>query len=235
MPTVIDKMIRLAGIPPGDRTILNYGLPELSMTWSIPAICEYFKQMIAQESKIDSNGRIVWGRTNALYAGKKTQAYNFKSQISVDAYNFLKTSGQMRELKKAKGYEKIRERYIALGRLADLKNNRHSKESVIAAELIEVIEHNRNRLIDDKTNLLKKLGFSVSVAPRRLSYHKNSERVTVSWSANINSISSKIMVALVMFPRHPTKSLRLKNWLQSRSKDEIDTAIGNLRKRGFTL
>jgi hypothetical protein len=122
-----------------------------------------------------------------------------------------------------------------MAQLDDLRINGCSQDSVIATELTEAIKNNRNRLIDDEVELMKRLGLSVSVAPRRLSYYKNSERVTVSWSANINSISSKIMAALVISPRHPTKSQRLSSWLQTRSRDEIDGVMEDLRKREFSL
>ncbi|MCK4279144.1 MAG: hypothetical protein KAW94_01065 [Candidatus Thorarchaeota archaeon] len=229
IPAPIADIVRFSGIPSGDRTILNYGLPSEIQYWSNAAICEYMKNMLAQEGNVNRNGRIVWGRTNAIHAGKKTDTYCFKSCISEEALDFLKNSDELKTMKS----EETRERYITISHLKYCKEKDDKTHSRIAGELLEVIDENRNRLIDDEVNLLRKLEFEVRLGPRRISYHENSERVTISWTAMVNSISSRIMAALIISPKHPEKSRRLDNWLQTRPTASVEQIRKKLRLKGY--
>jgi len=231
IPAPIADIVRFSGIPSGDRTILNYGLPSEIQYWSNAAICEYMKNMLAQESNVHRNGRIVWGRTNAIHAGKKADTYCFKSRISEEALDFVKNSDKLKIMKS----EKTRERYITIAQLDYWKEKGDKTHTRMASELLEVIDENRNRLIGDEVKLLRKLGFEVRLGPRRISYHENSERVTISWTAMVNSISSRIMAALIISPKHQEKSRRLENWLQTRPTASVEQIREMLRLKGYNF
>ena len=195
IPSVISDIVRISGIPSGDRTILNYGLPSEYNNWSPEAKQEYMKQMLAEESWIGPDGRIQLSRTNALYAGSKTVEYNFETQLSTNAIRFLKESREMKSLKKKEGFERIREKYITMGRLKRLAEDPDNESSIIAHEILEVIMNNRNRLLDDEVEIMKSFGVRVSVNPLRVSYHENSDRITITWGADIQRRDSKIRCA----------------------------------------
>lgn len=233
IPIVIDNMIRLVGIPAGDRTILNYGLPIISKTWSIAATCEYMKQMFAQESTVKPNGKLVWGRWNAIHAGTKSDRYSFESRISESALEFLKTSEELVKLRRNQTLQRIRERYITIARLKELKENGVERDARIAEELLKVVEENRNHLIDDEVMMLKKLGIQVSLGPRKISFYENTERVTIGWSAEIASNTSRTIVALILSPPHPKKRKRLNKWLQTRPSNSVNEVREILRKKGI--
>lgn len=221
IPSVISDIVRLSGIPSGDRTILNYGLPSGYNNWSSEAKQEYMKQMLAEESWIGPDGRIQWSRTNALYAGSKTTEYNFETQLSTNAIRFLKESRRMKSLKKKEGYERIREKYITMGRLKRLAENPDNKSSITANEILGVIMNNRNRLLDDEVKIMKSFGVKISVNPSRISYHENSGRITITWGADVQRRDSKIRCALAFPPNHPEKIKNTRTFLSNQSKQEL--------------
>ncbi len=217
IPTPISDIVRGFGIPSGDRTILNYGLPAESKNWSDSAKCEYLKQMLAQESWVGKDSRLMWTRSCALDAGEKTDTYNFESLISARALKFLRESEEMKQTKKQDGYEKIKERYITFGRLRDIA--RLSNDEA-AQELLDISERYRNKLIDDEVEMVRSFGASVSLKPQRISYHENSGRVSVSWGASISDEKSIKIIAKKFPPAHPEKAKRL---LNPREESDIET------------
>ncbi|KXH77013.1 MAG: hypothetical protein AM326_05970 [Candidatus Thorarchaeota archaeon SMTZ-45] len=236
LPSIIDSIIRLAGIPAGDRTILNHGLPIQSRTWSTLAKIEYMKQMFAQESNIDESGRITWTRSHVLSAGKKAGKYKFETLLSPEAMRFLAESDEMKTLSKKEGYERIRERYITMGRLKRLKSELSNPEiSQIATEILNTIKKYRNRLIDDEIRIIQKLGIMASLNPLRLSYHVNSGRVSINWGASIDDYSSKIRCALMIPPSHPEKARTSMDFLLNQPQDEIMRVKIQLKDEGFII
>ena len=179
------------------------------------------KQMLAEESWIGPDGRIQLSRTNALYAGSKTVEYNFETQLSTNALRFLKESREMKSLKKKEGFERIREKYITMGRLKRLAEDPDNESSIIAHEILEVIMNNRNRLLDDEVEIMKSFGVRVSVNPLRVSYHENSDRITITWGADIQRRDSKIRCALAFPPNHPHKIKNTRIFLSSLSNQEL--------------
>lgn len=220
IPSPISDVVRFFGIPHGDRTILNYGLPSESHTWSSTAMCEYMKQMLAQEGNVGKDGRITWTRSHALDAGDKADNYSFNSLLSRKSISFLRESNEMKQLGRKDNLEKIRERYITMGRLKSLANNQNSAVSEIANELLDVISNNRNRLIDDEVRMARKLGIKVSLSPLRLSYHENSGRVTINWGANIDNYNSRVRSAKLFPPAHPEKLQVSKTFLTSQNEQK---------------
>ncbi len=170
------------GIPSGDRTILNYGLPDEFQQWSTIAKCGYMQEMLAQEGNVDQNGVINWSRSHAIFDGKKGPSMGFKSRISQDALEFLKHS---REMYKHKGI--VTEQSIPIGRLDSLKNHRDIHISTIANELSRVVEQYRNKLIDNEKVISTSLGISISLKPARISYFEKSSRASVRWQAREKS------------------------------------------------
>lgn len=221
IPSVISDIVRISGIPSGNRTILNYGLPNGYNNWSPEAKQEYMKQMLAEESWIGPDGRIQLSRTNALYAGSKTDEYNFETQLSANAIRFLKESRRMKSLKKKEGFERIREKYITMGRLKRLAEDPDNESSIAAHEILGVIMNNRNRLLDDEVEIMKSFGVQVSVNPLRVSYHENSDRITITWGADIQRRDSKIRCALAFPPNHPNKIKNTRFFLSSLSNQEL--------------
>lgn len=73
------------GIPSGDRSILNYGLPKDISPWCSAAKRALIRNMLAQDGSVSQNGEISWTRSHVFAAGSKATKYDFTSKISSDA------------------------------------------------------------------------------------------------------------------------------------------------------
>lgn len=218
------------GIPSGDRTILNYGLPDKYQQWSIIAKCGYMQEMLAQEGHVDKNGVIRWPRSHALFDGNKGPRMGFKSRISQEALEFLRHS---REMRKHRGI--VTEQSISVGRLDLLKESPDIRNSTVANELSTVIWNYRNRLIDDETTIARNLGISIRLRPVRISYFEISDRVSVQWGARVSGYKSKIKSALSIRPNFDTKEEAIVDWLSKQNVDDIQHTKMQLKSDGFSI
>jgi hypothetical protein len=218
------------GIPSGDRTVLNYGLPGESRLWSLIAKCSYMQEMLAQEGNVDKNGVINWSRSHALFDGQKGPLLGFKSRISQEAIEFLLHSKYMR---KYQGI--VSEQAISNGRLESLKDHSDNHVSTVANELISVVSDYRNRLIDDEKALTTSLGIRIRLKPVRISYFEKSNRVSIRWQARVYGYESKIRSALIIPPSFDTKERALLNWLLNQSADDVQQTKMQLKSEGFRI
>ena len=217
------------GVPSGDRTILNYGLPEEFQHWSKTAKAGYMQEMLAQEGNVDKNGVINWPRSHALYDGLKGPHMDFKSRISQQSLEFLKHS---KEMNKHRGI--VTEQSISIGRLETMKEISESYISSIADEIAYVTGNYRNRLIDDEKTMAESLGISISLKPVRISYYEKSDRVSVRWQARVKGRRSKIRSALIISPNFDRKENALADWLSKQKVDEVHRIKIELESNGFT-
>ena len=218
------------GIPSGDRTVLNYGLPGESRLWSLIAKCSYMQEMLAQEGNVDKNGVINWSRSHALFDGQKGPLLGFKSRISQEAIEFLLYSKYMR---KYQGI--VSEQAISIGRLESLKDYSDNHVSTVANELISVVSNYRNRLINDEKALTTSLGIRIRLKPVRISYFEKSNRVSIRWQARVYGYESKIRSALIIPPNFDTKERALLNWLLNQSADDVQQTKMQLKSEGFRI
>jgi len=218
------------GIPSGDRTILNYGLPDEFRLWSTVAKCSYMQEMLAQEGSVDKNGVINWSRSQAIFDGKKGPSLGFKSRISQDALEFLKHS---REMYKHKGI--VSEQSIPIGRLVSLKDYRDNHISTIANELSSVVAQYRNKLIDNEKVIATSLGIGIDLKPVRISYFEKSNRASIRWQARVHGYESKIRSALIIRPNFDVKEKAVVDWLSRKSLDDVQRIKMQLKSEGFFI
>ena len=210
------RALEFWGIPTGDRTILNYGLPNEAKSWTTSAIQGYFQEMLAQEGNIDKNGVINWPRSHAVCDGKKGIDYGFQSKLTDCALNFLRGSKKMRTHKGM-----VSEKSIPIGILEDMSIGDDEFNRAIGTEILFVVFDYRNRLIDDEKQLCEKLGIEPKLAPVRVSYFPKSDRASIRWQARIIGISAKIRSALLISPNHESKDYLLQQWLYKQPEDVI--------------
>ncbi len=218
------------GIPSGDRTVLNYGLPDEFRLWSLIAKRSYMQEMLAQEGNVDKNGVINWSRSHALFDGQKGPLLGFKSKISREAIEFLLHSKHMREYQGI-----VSEQAISIGRLESLKDHSDNHVSTVATELASVVSNYRNRLIDDEEALTTSLGIRTRLKPVRISYFKKSNRVSIRWQVRVHGYESKIRSALIIPPNFDTKEKALLDWLLNQSADDVQQTKMQLKFDGFRI
>ncbi len=216
------------GIPSGDRTIINYGLPDEFRLWSSIARCGYMQEMLAQEGSVDKNGVINWSRSHALFDSKKGPLLRFKPKISQEAIEFLMHSNHMH---KYQGI--VTEQYIPIGRLNSLKNHSDNHISNIADELSIVVSNYRNRLIDDEKAIATSLGIHINLNPVRISYFEKSNRISIRWEARVSGYESKIRSALIIKPNFDTKEKVLLDWLSKQNENDVQQSKIQLASEGF--
>ena len=216
------------GIPSGDRTILNYGLPTETDKWSVESKRAYMQDLISEEGHI-ANGKIRWNRSNALHAGKKTDGYQLEPRVSQSETRLIKIKGQ--------SYPGDYDGEHTL-RWTDLKELRKDKDSEISKQanaLYRTIKENRNRLIDDEGKFAGSLGLKVKIDPEEVVYYENSGRVSVKWEARTVGTKSMIRWALVCPPNHPEKEVALKMWLSKRKSEDVRRVVEDLERDGIEI
>ncbi len=218
------------GIPSGDRTILNYDLPDEFQQWSIIAKCGYMQEMLAQEGNVDKNGVINWSRSHALFDGKKGPALGFNSRISQEAIKFLMHSRHMR---KHQGI--VTEQSIPIGRLDSLIDHKDNHISTIANELSSAVAQYHNKLIDNEKAISTSLGIGISLKPARISYFEKSNRASVRWQARVHGYESKIRSALIIRPNFDSKEKAIVDWLSKQSADDVQQSKMQLKSDGFFI
>ncbi|MHA1948941.1 MAG: hypothetical protein ACW99G_03860 [Candidatus Thorarchaeota archaeon] len=208
--------LRSWGIPAGDRTIQNYGLPKDSLNWSNLAIQGYLREMLAQEGNIDKNGVINWSRSHAFHDGKRGPEYEFQSKLSDNALQFLQESKKMRSHNGM-----VSEVSIPIGKLETMCFKSDEYAVGISNEILSLVKAYRNRLIDDEKALAERIGIPIVLNPVRVSYFTKSDRVSVRWQARISGLISKIRSALLIYPNHESKSILLQEWLERQPLDDV--------------
>jgi len=212
----IARALNYWGIPSGDRTIQNYGLPKDSACWSNLAVQGYLREMLAQEGNIDKNGVINWPRSHAFHDGKKGAEYKFNSKLSDSALLFLRESKKMRTHQGI-----VSEISIPIGKLETMSLEGDEYIAPISKEVLSVVSSYRNRLIDDEKVLAERIGIRIKLDPVRVSYFIKSDRVSIRWQARISGQSNKIRSALLISPNYESKENLLQEWLNKQPVDAI--------------
>ncbi len=220
------------GIPEGDRTILNYGLPSDVHSWSTNARRALIQDMLSQEGCVSENGDISWNRRHALCAGNKSEKYNFESRLSKKAISFLSRSEDAnREHEKGNAGEI----YLTIGQLEDLQNDHDQLKAKAAKEILQVVNKYRNQLIDDEAAIIRDFGINVSIDPMQVSYYARSGRISVRWQARIRDNDSKMKCAFLLKPNDSEKSRILDDWLSTQTPEDVDALRTMLKIEGYEL
>jgi len=220
------------GIPEGDRTILNYGLPSDVHNWSKDAQRALIQDMFSQEGCVSENGEISWNRRHALCAGNKSEKYDFQSKLSQEAVEFLKTS---KEANREYETGNAGEIYLTIGQLENLQNDQDEFKANAAKEILKVVYDYRNQLIDDEATIVRGFGINVSVDPMQVSYYRRSGRVSVRWQARIRDDDSKMKCAFLMKPNDSTKEQIMDEWLSKQTLEDIESVRNSLKDEGYEI
>jgi hypothetical protein len=227
IPSPYGRALNEWGIPSGDRTILNYGLPKETENWSKESMIAYLQDMISQEGHI-TEGKIRWERSNALNAGPKADNYDLRSQLNQREIDLLLDKG----LHYPGDYDG--EKTLRWNTIKDLTQHEDPRIAETAKEFCNVIDENRNRLMDDEEKIVNKLGIHLEVNPEEVAIYR-SGRISVKWEARTNDTKSMIRWGIICSPNHPEKGVALNKWLAQRKDEEVQEVIEALRDEGFNV
>jgi hypothetical protein len=217
------------GIPSGDRSIQNYGLPKEVEKWSTNSIRAYAEDLIAEEGFV-SSGSASWTRSNVMRAGeKKRDKYEFESRVTQSEIELIYDKGATHP----GDFEG--ERSLSWNEVKQLRNSDDSRNADAAQKLHNSVEANRNILIDDERKLIKRLGIRVSVDPLEVAYYSETGRLSVKWRAKTADGESTIRWALLCPPNHPEKRDALDEWLLKQDKSDVRRIRDDLKKEGFQV
>ncbi|MGY5852046.1 MAG: hypothetical protein RTU92_00605 [Candidatus Thorarchaeota archaeon] len=221
----IGKALLKWGLKPGDRTIENHGLPEDAPKWDNLSKAEYLKAMVAQDGTVARN-RVKWHRSHTLHAGDKSDAYGFEPRISQKEVDLIRSIDNPFTSKSDKEIQ------LYWGGIKKLMQSDDESTRTTARELYDTILRNRNKLIDDEANMATDLGMDIDLRPRRVTFYKKSERVSIQWEAKTADIHSTIQWGIDCNIDHREKSEKLQRIVSKQSSEDIELVRKRNRSKG---
>ena len=224
IPSPYGVILQHLGIPSGDRTIQNPGLPSfiLDGTWKVK--CAYIEDLIPQDGSVYGY-TIAWFHSNVLHAGDKTEKYGFHPRIGYHEIDFIRKYGNPEKHANALPFAKLLQ-------IRDSEDIQNSKDKQIAEILIRRIYQNKNNLIEDSKKLVDSMGIEIEVSPTTIRYHKRSGRVSVAWTARTAGLYETIKLAIIAPSNDVVKRGALREILIS-NPDEADKASKELANKGI--
>lgn len=221
---VFGKILMCRGIPTGDRTIQNPGLPSSIAEGSEKVKLAYVEDVTPQDWCVGERVVIVH-RTNALHAGSKTQNYGFISEIGQEEMNLIRKYGRKEEANATS-------MALSWGKLEDLQNDSDASVVRIAENLERIAWKNSNRLMEDEASLVQSLGVNMEVNPSVIRIYPNTNRVTITWQARTIGIEETLKLGIIAPPNDVQKKEKVRMMIQNHS-DEMNGALDSLRKQSM--
>jgi hypothetical protein len=221
------------GIPAGDKHLQYFGLPSTIRNGSKQLKQAYLQELIPEEGSFltpPSRLEFIWRRSVVLDAGCKGEIYDFKPQITRELKEFIRVNGRMKKSAISKGLQEARS--ISRKRLRWLERaGNHYQTRRMAHHLVEIIEANPCRLLEDEVELANCLGIHLYKYPEFIRVFK-SGRVSVSWKATTQGLDDVLRWAILAPPSSGRKRVAVEIWL-SRIQDEAESMFERLVKEGL--
>ena len=87
-------------------------------------------------------------------------------------------------------------------------------------------------MIDDEANMATDLGMDIDLRPRRVTFYKKSERVSIQWEAKTADIHSTIQWGIDCNIDHKEKSEKLQRIVSKQSSEDIELVRKRNRSKG---
>ncbi|MHA2352155.1 MAG: hypothetical protein ACXABX_03455 [Candidatus Thorarchaeota archaeon] len=221
LPKVYGEMAKYWGIPEGDKGIHNSGLNE-AVIKEPPKIKAYYPEELVGEDGSIYNTRVSVRRHHTLHAGKKTETYhdNFGINSTVDQKHIELVCKFGTGLDEHLNYEKDAVIVLYTSELNRLSELGKQGVSDVAHDLLQIIEDNPNKLLDDEVNyIVEPLGIEMVCSTSHLRYYRDSERLSVVSTAATASVKDTIRWVLIAPPNHPEKMEMAKGIIQNHQQD----------------
>ncbi|MHA2405958.1 MAG: hypothetical protein ACXACH_04320 [Candidatus Hermodarchaeia archaeon] len=212
LPAIIGRLLEYWGMPVGDRTISNNGLPHTILKAENEIKRIYLQELIPEEgSFITRDSCFRWSRTIVLKAGVKAKKYSFKSKLSRKDVKLISTLGKATQI--SFGTDEVR-KVIRLiwGDLKRLASSERKSLANDANELRKIVLANPPKLLEDEVELCNSLGIEIRYNPIVINVFCTG-RVSVTWQATTASIADGINWALQALPHDKRKRIEVKRFL----------------------
>jgi len=205
LPRLLGSMADYWGIPRGDRAIHNKGLHESIINETLETKTHYLRQMVPEDGSI-SRDNVSVTRHLVLHAGKRMEkyreAFGIEPLANHDHIEFVCEHGIPQPAYLCYNAGDVIKLYIST--LEELASEQEYSKT--ARDLIQIIDKNDHRLLDDEVNkILRPLGIQMKDSPRFVLYYRTSERLAVCYPACTQTKRDAIRWVLIAPPEHPSK------------------------------
>jgi intein/homing endonuclease len=227
-PHVLGRLMIKLGMPSGDKSIQNVGLPDFILNGPPEVIRAYLEEVIPEDGWITRYVGI--GRNTVLYDATKAEQYKFTAKISTEHIDIIQKYGRQKE-------GQVESIDLAIGKLQELASSSGEKDSSIASELLRIAFDTPVTLLDHEHRILERLDIT-SIGPilQGVSWYEKTKRVSARWKLVVTRQHSIAKWGLQALPNDIIKREKLKKWMERNSSvvleaEEQLVAKGLLPKR----
>jgi hypothetical protein len=228
-PHVLGRLMIKLGIPSGDKSIQNVGLPDFILNGPPEVMRAYLEEVIPEDGMITITNKtrsIRISRNAVLYDEVKGEQYSFEQKITnAHLYLFHKYGAPQKGL-----VESLR---FPIGDLRKLSKSDRPTEAKFAKQLLDSALNNPVSLLEDEYQLIRKL--NIHCRPPLLEsviFHPKSNRVSTLWRLSVLNQVSMAKWGIIAAPNDNRKREILFRWMK-RNPDKVSEATSELRADGL--
>ncbi len=228
LPKIYGAMAEKWGIPRGDKGIHNRGLHDSVTNETLENKVNYPIEMVGEDGCITGT-RVTIRRHHVLHAGSKEHIYRdrygIKPAVSQKHIDLVRDEGTDKDV--GLNYKPGDVVVLTIKELENLEKTENSRLSKTAKELIQIVNDNPNRLLQDEVNkMIQPLGIEMNPQSIHLRYYRDSKRLSLVSSASTSTVDDTLRWVFIAPPNHPEKMKRAVNLVQ-----DYQTKAQDVKKR----
>jgi len=218
-PPVIGRMLAKVGMPIGNKTNINMGLPSFILKNPKSYGRDHLREVIPEDGSFQfSRPCFSISRAALLHIPDSSP------MITPEEIELIHSHGSPLTLKFPDNHRDAIS--ITFRCLYDL-----SKTNKNANKLYQRILQTRNRLLDDEGRICKANGIDTKIRPSRVYLHKDTGKITVIWRLRTRTLQDAMRWAILAPPHDVYKRSLIERFINAR-QDIRDQVQGQLREEG---
>jgi len=231
-PHVLGRLMIKLGIPSGDKSIQNVGLPDFILNGPPEVMCAYLEEVVPEDgyfSFSEKTQRIGISRNVVLYDGEKGETYGFTQKLTPVHIKLIQKYGTEKCGPIGKG------KSLTIGRMREITQSKDIDESEIATQLLKIALNNPDTLLDDEHKVILSLGLTCQT-PRlqEVTWLEKTGRVSASWKLTMSDLISLAKWGIIALPNDERKRKTMLSWMKSKP-EKVRIAHEQLRRDGYVL
>ncbi len=223
-PHVLGRLMIKLGIPSGDKSIQNVGLPDFILNGPLEVIRAYLEEVIPEDGWISKYVGI--GRNSVLYDATKAERYGFATKITEEHIDIIQRFGRRKE-------GQVESIVLRIGILRELVSSNDQKVSILASELLNVALNTSVTLLNDEHRIIE----SIDIACKGpllagVYWYEKTKRVSASWKLVVTKQHSIAKWGLQALPNDIIKRAKFQKWMKRKSSVVLE-AEEQLRAKGL--